>query len=138
MCTGAYDVRFSHSISDAVRESNTPRGTASFLFSHTLIPIDERKRFADREAWPRQQKHAMAEGRATGGGHPWRRGAAMLNALDPELLSPDARLAEVGALLSTGLVRCRLRAAGRPEKDLAIQAAPSDSYLETSSGGRET
>ena len=62
----------------------------------------------------------------------------MLNALDPKLLSPDTRLAEVGALLAAGLVRCRLRAAGRPEKDLDKSRPSSDSYLEPSSGGRET
>jgi len=62
----------------------------------------------------------------------------MRNLLDPELLSPDERLAEVGALLALGLLRRRLRAAGRREKDLAIPRPPSDSCLEPSSGGRET
>ena len=61
----------------------------------------------------------------------------MRNLLDPELLSPDERLAEVGALLALGLLRGLLRAAGRREKYLAIPAALSDSCLEPSSGGRE-
>ena len=50
----------------------------------------------------------------------------MQNALDPELMSPDERLAEVGALLALGLLRGRLRAAGRREKDLAILRPSSD------------
>ncbi len=60
------------------------------------------------------------------------------NALDPELLSPDERLAEMGALLALGLLRCRLRAAGRREKDLAIIRPASDSCPKPSSGERET
>jgi hypothetical protein len=60
------------------------------------------------------------------------------NALDPELLSPDERLAEVGALLALGLLRGRVRAAGRREKDLAIVRPASDSCPKPSSGGRET
>jgi len=60
------------------------------------------------------------------------------NPLDPELLSPGERLAEVGALLALGLLRCRLRAAGRREKDLAIPRPSSDSCPKPSSGGRET
>ncbi len=68
------------------------------------------------------------------------------NPLDPELLSPDERLAEVGALLALGLLRDRVRAAGRREtcppslwrEHLAIPAASSDSCPEPSSGGRET
>ncbi len=60
------------------------------------------------------------------------------NPVDPELLSPDERLAEVGALLAQGLLRCRLRAVGRREKYLDSSVASSDSCLEPSSGGRET
>lgn len=62
----------------------------------------------------------------------------MRNPLDPELLSPGERLAEVGALLALGLLRGRLRAAGRREKDLAILRPSSDSCPKPSSGGRET
>jgi hypothetical protein len=62
----------------------------------------------------------------------------MQNPLDPELLSPDERLAEVGALLALGLLRWRLRAAGRREKALDIFRQPSDSCPKPSSGGRET
>ena len=62
----------------------------------------------------------------------------MLNALDPELLSPDERLAEVGALLALGLLRGRLREADRREKHLAIPRPSSDSCPKPSSGGRET
>jgi hypothetical protein len=62
----------------------------------------------------------------------------MLNALDPELLSPQERLAEVGALLALELLRWRLRAAGRREKDLGSIRQPSDSCPKPSSGGRET
>ena len=61
----------------------------------------------------------------------------MLNALDPELLSPDKRLEEVGVLLAAGLLRCRVRAAGRQEKDLANPRLPSHSCPKPSSGGRE-
>jgi hypothetical protein len=60
------------------------------------------------------------------------------NALDPELLSPGERLAEVGALLALGLLRGRLRAAGRREKVLDILRQASDSCPKPSSGGRET
>ena len=60
------------------------------------------------------------------------------NALDPELLSPHERLAEVGALLALGLLRWRLRAAGRREKDLDSIRPSSDSCLKPSSGERET
>ena len=60
------------------------------------------------------------------------------NSLDPELLSPGERLAEVGALLALGLLRRRVRAAGRREKDLDNLRSSSDSCLEPSSGGRET
>ncbi len=59
------------------------------------------------------------------------------NPVDPELLSPDERLAEVGALLAAGLLRCRLRAARRREKGLDNPRQPSDSCLEPASGGRE-
>ena len=59
------------------------------------------------------------------------------NPVDPELLSPHERLAEVGALLALGLLRCRLRAAGRREKDLDNIRPSSDSCLKPSSGGRE-
>ena len=62
----------------------------------------------------------------------------MLNALDPELLSPAERRAEVGALLALGLLRCRLRAAGRREKRLDNPRHSSDSCPKPSSGGRET
>ena len=58
--------------------------------------------------------------------------------LDPDLLSPDERLAEVGALLARGLLRCRVRAAGRREKDLDNVRPSSDSCPKPSSGGRET
>ena len=61
-----------------------------------------------------------------------------MNAVDPELLSLDERLAEVGALLAVGLLRGRLRAAERREKHLAIPATLSDSCPKLSSGGRET
>ena len=61
----------------------------------------------------------------------------MLNALDPELLSPEQRLAEVGALLARGLLRCRVRAAGRREKDLDVLRPSSHSCPKPSSGGRE-
>jgi hypothetical protein len=60
------------------------------------------------------------------------------NSLDPELLSPGERLAEVGGLLALGLLRWRLRTAGRREKHLAIPVASSDSCPKPSSGGRET
>jgi len=61
-----------------------------------------------------------------------------LNAVDPELLSPHERLAEVGALLALGLLRRRLRAAGRREKDLDNLRPSSDSCPKPSSEGRET
>jgi hypothetical protein len=61
----------------------------------------------------------------------------MWNALDPELLSPEAHLAEVGALLARGLLRCRVRAAGRREKDLDVLRPWSDSCPKPSSRGRE-
>ena len=63
MYTGASKIRFSHSISEAVRESNTPRGEVSSSvdtnaqgltssrFSHALTPIGERNRTAEQEAW---------------------------------------------------------------------------------------
>jgi len=60
------------------------------------------------------------------------------NSLDPELLSPHERLAEVGALLALGLLRRRLRAAGRREKDLDNLRPSSDSCPKPSSEGRET
>jgi len=62
----------------------------------------------------------------------------MRNALDPELLSPQERLAEVGALLARGLLRCRVRAVGRQEKDLDNLRLSSHSCPKPSSGGRET
>ena len=63
MYTGAPEIRFSHPISDVVRESYSPRGKTSFLFSHSLIPIGERNRFADLEA---TERRALAK--AIGGG----------------------------------------------------------------------
>jgi len=62
----------------------------------------------------------------------------MRNPLDPELMSPDERLAEVGAILALGLLRRRLRAAGRREKNLDNLRHSSDSCPKPSSGGRET
>ena len=61
----------------------------------------------------------------------------MRNALAPELLSPEQRLAQVGALLARGLLRCRVRAAGRREKDLDVLRPWSDSCPKPSSGVRE-
>ena len=61
-----------------------------------------------------------------------------LNAVDPELMPPYERLAEVGALLAVGLLRRRLRESGPREKHLAIPRPSSDSCPKPSSGGRET
>ena len=66
MCTGASDIRFSHSMCDVVRESDSPggktsstvntgaRGPASSRFSHALTPIGERE-LEDPEAWQAEQ-----------------------------------------------------------------------------------
>lgn len=62
----------------------------------------------------------------------------MRNALDPELLSPEERLAEVGALLALGLLRGRLRAAGRREKDLDFLRTSSDVCPKPSSEGEKS
>lgn len=62
----------------------------------------------------------------------------MRNALDPELLSPQERLAEVGALLARGLLRRRLRAADARQKGLEVLPPLSEVCLEPSSGERET
>ena len=74
MCTGAPEIRFSHSMCDAVRESNPPRGNtslsvdtgargpASSRFSHALTPIGERNEFADPEA-RHQRKEREADKR---------------------------------------------------------------------------
>jgi hypothetical protein len=62
----------------------------------------------------------------------------MHNALDPELLSAQERLAEVGALLARGLLRRRLRAADERQKCLEVLPPLSEGCLEPSSGGRET
>jgi hypothetical protein len=75
-------------------------------------------------------------GVGSGNGSQIRRVAS--NRLDPERMAADERLAEVGALLARGLLRCRLRAAGRREKNLDNLRPSSDSCLEPSSGGRET
>jgi hypothetical protein len=62
----------------------------------------------------------------------------MHNALDPELLSPQERLAEVGAVLARGLLRRRLRAANQRHKGLEVLPPLSEGCLKPSSGGRET
>ena len=61
----------------------------------------------------------------------------MRNALDPELLSSQERLAQVGALLARGLLRCRVRAAGQREKDLDVLRSSSHSCPKPSSGEGE-
>jgi len=64
MCTGAPEFLFSHSKGEAVRESNSPRGKASSLFSHSLTPIGERNESADPDASHRQQEREADERRA--------------------------------------------------------------------------
>jgi len=74
MCTGAPEIRFSHSMCDAVREKYSPRGEGSCGLVHTLTPIGERNKLADLEAWRRQQGQEAAGPRVLakavgGGGH---------------------------------------------------------------------
>jgi len=76
MCTGGHEIRFSHSMCDAVRERNSHRGRvsssvdtsaqgpASSRFSHALNPIGERNELADLDAWHRQQGREAAGRRA--------------------------------------------------------------------------
>jgi len=61
---------------------------------------------------------------------------SVLNLSDPDTMSTVARLAEVGALLARGLLRGRVRAAGRREKDLDVLRPSSHSCPKPSSGGR--
>ena len=63
------------------------------------------------------------------------RGAIVSNALDPELMDPSQRLAEVAKLLATGFLRLRMRGADARQKPLDVLRRPSDECLEPKSGG---
>ena len=59
----------------------------------------------------------------------------MPNLLDPELMTPADRRAEVASILATGFVRHRLREAEKREKPLDVLRRPSDECLKPSSMG---
>jgi hypothetical protein len=59
----------------------------------------------------------------------------LLNLLDPELLYPAARHAEIAHLLARGYLRYRLQCADDREKYLAFLRDPSHSWCEPSSEG---
>lgn len=62
----------------------------------------------------------------------------MHNPLDPALISPAARRAEVAAILATGFLRLRLRHVDGGEKDLDVLRQSSDECLKSTSRRRDT
>ena len=59
----------------------------------------------------------------------------MPNLLDPDMMAPADRRAEVAAILATGFVRHQLREAKKREKSLDVLRRLSDECLKPSSTG---
>ena len=63
--------------------------------------------------------------------------SAAVSPFDPELMTAEERLAEVGVLLARGILRHRLRVAQQRGNCLAIRREPSDECLKPRSTGGE-
>jgi len=57
---------------------------------------------------------------------------------DPDLMTPDARRAEVAAILAAGFLRLRLNETKKREIPLDVLPRPNDECVEPQSEGRDT